>query len=368
MKDVTAADLLTALARTVLDSHEWNNALRELCDYCGASKALISRRSVKDAQIIIPTQVRDQWQSPLIYGFSKQDVESFATQFGAVDPWNQIEAQNFPYTPYAMQRFLPIKQLRETAFWQWLEPQGIVDCIVAKIDQDESGWTALNLHLDADQARDVDGVLQRLASVLADVSAMWTAGRDVFIARSGFRPVPSIVDYMSDPCIVLNVQNVVSDVNPAASELSAAGTVVAKPKSKLQLPKTWQRYLPSKLHDVANLDGGVGMENWQPFVARDVRLEHLSGEEDGYRIVFIVRKQAAALEVPDWNHADLNEREKLLVRHLAQGGQVKDGAALFGISVRANADIWKSARLKLGGLKKQDLVLRNRDFIKDEER
>lgn len=368
MKDGLAAGLLTALSRTVLDASHWDDALRALCVYCGASKALISRRTRKGAEIVVPTSVQNEWQSPLIHGFSSHEIESFLTQFAATDPWNQIEAQHFPYTPYAIGRFLPLSQLKKTRFWTWLEPQGLVESVVAVVDQDDTGWTALNLYLTEEQARETDQVIQNLSEVLADVRGMWTAGRDVFVARSDYRPIPSIVEYMSDPCIVADLKAVVSDVNTAASELSRAGLLTATPGEKLALPKQWERFLPSDLTELAHLATSEDADQWQPVVAKDVRLEHLSGESKGYRIFFIVRKQGSSPAIPDWDHSALNEREKMLVEHLARGGKVKDGAKLFGVSVRANADIWKSASVKLGGLKKQDLVLRNRGFFKDEER
>ncbi len=366
MKDGVAADLVTALSRTVLDPTGWDTALRSLCDYCGASKALISRRALKGAEIIIPTQIQNEWQSPLIHGFSPQEVETFLTQFASSDPWNQIEAQNFPYMPYALSRFLPQKKLQETSFWSWLEPQGLVDSVVAVVDQDDTGWTALNLYLDAQQARESAQVIERLSEVLPDVSKVWTAGREVFVARSDNWPIPSIVEHMADPCIVVDLNYVVSSLNEAASNLSDLGVVRATPGDLLELPRQWTPCLPKKLAAVACLPLSDEVHNWQPFVAKEVQLEHSSGEKNGYRIIFILKKQNLAKSVPDWERSDLNEREKLLVRLLAEGGRVKDGAALFGISVRANADIWKSARVKLGGLKKQDLVFRNRQFIKDE--
>ncbi len=368
MKDGLAAELMTALSRAVLDPEGWDSALQSLCNYCGASKALISRRALKGAHIVIPTQVQNEWQSPLIHGFSRHEIETFLDQFAASDPWNQVEAQNFPYTPYALSRFLPVKLLQQTPFWTWLEPQGLVDSVVAVVDQDDSGWTALNLYLDADQARQSARVIQRLTEVLPDLSKMWTAGRDVFIARSDYWPIPSIVEHMSDPCIVVDLGHIVSSLNEAASTLSDAGVLRAKPGEVLELPRQWAPFLPQKLTSLACLTETDEANRWQPFVAKDVQIEHLSGQSSGYRILFVLKKQDVARIGPDWEQDDLNEREKLLVRHLAQGGKVKDGADLFGISVRANAEIWKSARVKLGGLKKQDLVFRNRAFLKDEER
>ncbi|WP_299924537.1 hypothetical protein [uncultured Pelagimonas sp.] len=368
MKDALAAELVTALSRTVLDPKCWDAALHSLCEYCGASKALISRRTLRGAQIVIPTTLQNEWQSPLIYGFSRQEVETFLAQFASTDPWNQIEAQNFPFTPYELSRFLPLKKLQETMFWGWLEPQGLVDSIVAVVDQDDTGWTALNLYLDAEQARNSDQIIHRLSEVLSDLKEVWTAGRDVFIARSDYWPIPSIVEHMSDPCIVVDLKHVVSTLNAAATHLTEAGVLQAIPGETLALPQQWSPYLPKELTSLAGFSASDEAEKWQPFVAKDVRLEHLSGESNGYRILFIMRKQDVVKAAPDWEHSNLNEREKLLVRLLAHGGKVKDGAELFGISVRANADIWKSASVKLGGLKKQDLVLRNRDFTKDEEK
>ena len=88
----------------------------------------------------------------------------------------------------------------------------------------------------------------------------------------------------------------------------------------------------------------------------------------GHHIIILLQNKDADSDRPDWEHPALNERERVLVKLIAHGGKVRDGAEIFGISVRANANIMKSASVKLGGVKKQDLPIRNEKFLKDEER
>lgn len=365
--ETNALTLASALSLTITDPMQWENALDVLCRTCGATKALITRRSLQGATIVVPTRVQDEWQSPLIHGFSLEQVEDFLMNYQESDPWTPIEAQNPPYTPYALSRFFPVDKLRRTKFWDWLEPQGIVDSIVAEIGHDADGWTALNLYLNEEQARNADAVVAALKEILPQLSTIWSAGKEVFMARSDPRPVPSIVELMSDPCLVVDLDFRLVAGNAAAQELIDRRIITGRTGETVALPRDWERYLGPRTSRLATLPNPPEVLDWRPSVAEDLRMEHVSGEMVGHHIILLLSTASHDGDRADWDHPGLNEREKILVRHLAHGGRVKDGAGFFGISVRANADIWKSASQKLGGLKKQDLPLRNQKFLEREE-
>lgn len=304
----------------------------------------------------------------MVFGFTAGEIEGYFAGFSEVDPWTPIEAQNHPHRPYAMQDYLPIQSLQKSEFWAWLEPQGIVDCVVVEIGHDQNGWDALTLFLNAEQASNYRQVLKALSDNLPDLSSMWAASRQVTLARDDTFLAAAFIAKMEEPSLALDMDNRVIAMNGAAQALVAQQVIKASIGSRLRVPREWSGSMGALAPQIAILDGVKAASSWVPMIARG----GIEGTADGqivqHRFMLLMENLRDPVDRPDWDHPTLNARERRLVRHLANGGKVKDGAKLFDISVRANAEVWKAASRKLGGLKKQDLVVRNRDRTKDEER
>lgn len=368
MMDGNDPELIAGFARTVIDPHYWPTALKTLCAVCGASKAFITRRTAIGAHIVVPHHQGGDWYSPMVFGFTASEIESYFSDFSEVDPWAEIETRYHPIRPYSMQDYFPVQSLRKSQFWAWLAPQGIVDCVVVELGHDKNGWDALTLFLNAKQAREYRQVLKTLTANLSDLTAMWAAGRQVMQAKDDTILTAAFVARTEEPSLSIDVDNRVLAMNSAAQVLVDQHVIKASVGGQLRVPREWGRNIRSLAPHVAVLDGVAQASDWVPVIAQG-RLEATAdGQPVQHRFMLLMENLRDPGDRPDWDHPALNAREKRLVRHLADGGQVKDGALLFNISIRANAEVWKAASRKLGGLKKQDLVVRNRDRAKDEER
>lgn len=363
------SDLVLSLAKTITNPENWDEALKRLCEYCGASKALITRRNVVGATIIIPQRVEESWQSPLIYGFSEEEVLSFLESYQFTDPWTKIEAQSHPYQPYALSKYLPLRKLMKTDLWPWLEPQNIHDCLTAEICFDKTGWTALNLYLDAEQAPVADKVVERLKSVLTELSEFWKTGRSVFLAGLDDRPIHSLVNEMDQPCLILGPADELLAANNKSLELQKKKLINLKVGQRVGMPLAWAENVTVGTELLSTNVAAADLNRWTPVAIKQNLEEHASGEQLDHHIIIFRETGLDDNDDLPWLHPSLTERERVLVRHLAEGGKVQDGAKLFDISIRANATIWKSASAKLGHIKKQDLrtQLKNAQNMKKRE-
>lgn len=361
-------ELIAGFARTIIDPHYWPEALKKLCEVCGASKAFITRRTALGAHIVVPHHQGSDWHGPMVFGFTASEIESYFSDFSEVDPWTEIEAQYHPLRPYSMQDYLPIQSLQKSEFWAWLEPQGIVDCVVVELGHDKNGWDALTVFLSAKQASEHRRVQKNLAANLPDLAAMWAAGQQVVRAKDDTFLAAAFIAKMEEPSLALDMKNRVQAINVAAQNLVDQRVIKASVGAHLRVPREWGNYIRHLAPHIAVLDGVEQASDWVPMLAQG----RIEGTADGqvvqHRFMLLMENLRDPGDRPDWDHPALTARERRLVRHLAEGGQVKDGALLFDISVRANAEVWKAASRKLGGLKKQDLFVRNRDRTKDEER
>jgi hypothetical protein len=348
ISEIKQADFLPLLCRTLLEPHAWHEVLEALCKLCGAQKALITYRRKSDASIVIPTNVEEQWKSPLIFGFSEEDVGSFLSDFREVDPWTPIEAKYRPYTPYALSYYLSEQAMEASGFSEWLAPQSITDSIVAELAHDATGWTALNLYIDGPSKP----ALKALQNCLPQVVKYWAMAKSVYEASLGSKPIQAMADVLSEPCLLLDGGNRLVHCNQAAQDLANGGIWKVDKNGIAELPDEWL----------------ASQETENPTHVTWIDLcasEYLTGEFVGVRalLVGIANTDTSS----PWDEPGLGERERQLVLHVAQGGFVKDGAKLFGISERANANIWKEACKKTGIPKRQDLQAVWNGLTKDEE-
>ena len=127
-----------AIFETVSDINKWHTVLELFIMATGAQKGIISLRSHLSAELVIPTDVRQELGSPLVSGFTEEEVYAYITHYSEYDPWTEFENRYPPNEAYALSRHVGLGQLKQGKFWEWLEPQGINDTIVFKIGDSSS--------------------------------------------------------------------------------------------------------------------------------------------------------------------------------------------------------------------------------------
>lgn len=328
---------------------KWQAALSGLCAYTHAQKALISLRDKKTAEIVIPNDVSQDFASPLIYGFSEDQVEAFLGDFGEVDPWTEIERLNYPYFPYNMSRYLPQDQLRQSPFWQWLEPLNISECIVCELGRTETYWGALNLYFDTPTGTETQVVLERLKDVLPVLQSVWSSGRALQVAKTAANSLDMVLAAITDPAaIVLQDGELVAKNLAMHRFLEDAGIAVER-GARLVLPVDLQ---------IGATEAGTSLDlkRSRPIGYRgEIKLkahknsQFMDGEVHDMLLLSIEPRQTNAMHagLNVWDVQSLTEREKTLVRLVANGMKFSEAQIEMKVSYPRIMQIWKSARKKL---------------------
>lgn len=339
-----------SLVHTIVDPLRWQTALGHLCAFTHTKKALISLRDKQTAQIVIPNDVNADFASPLIYGFDETQVATFLADFTDVDPWTEIERIQHPYFPYQMSRYLPLADLRRSAFWKWLEPQQIDECIVCELGRTDTYWAALNLYFKAVDAEKTAFTLERLKDVLPLLQSVWASARELQIARTAVRSLDMALSTIQDPAALVLQNGEIVALNSPMQRFLEQHRAPAVPGKRLSLPAN----LP--LNPSENV-GNLEISRTAPTDARgEVKINsfHSTSFADGeMRDTFLVSIEPHKAQLLNagqdvWDIPTLTTRESTLVRLVANGMKFNEAQAEMGVSYPRVMQLWKSARDKLG--------------------
>ncbi len=346
-----AKELSLSLIQTVVDQEHWQTALEELQKFTGASKILLSLRDLRTSEIVIPEKVSNTFTSPLISGFKDEEVGSYLGHYVAEDPWTAVEQQNYPYFPYEMSRYLPKSKLRKTAFWQWLNPQGIDDCIVCDLGRTDDHWTALNLYFDGSRdPNKAQDIIRRLRSVLPELKVAWASGRTFQIAKASEVSRDMVLAALPTPAVLIERDGTVFSVNDACKDVFAKIGHPIRVGAPLHLPSDMSVTSAAGLGRIPIGRGPVAGLNMQTNIAMFQSAELAGGELRNLILVTIAPNQTEA--TPDgsliWEAEGLTDRERTLVRLVAQGQKFREAQVEMGISYQRIMQLWRSSREKLG--------------------
>lgn len=345
-------DLTQQMLRAVSDPSQWHDALGALCRVTGADRALIALRRRDSADIVIPETIAEQHNGPLIYGFTEDEVEAYLYQFSQIDPWTAIEKANHPYFPYALSKHISQGELRRTPFWNWLEPMGIDDSIVCEIGSRGDYWTSLNLYFGNTTPEKADRIKARLNDTLKTLRAVWESSREVQLARARETNLDRVFEKIGLPAMIVAADGTIRQISAAMAEIGprALGET-PKVGDRLALPQdlevvTSSQDLPFRIRNTARRTGFPGRAMLSPLDHGELS----SGEPSTLSVLTLsedkVEEHRDGTQL--WEASSLTERERTLVRMLAEGSLLKDAAVLMGISRQRVMQLWKSARDKLG--------------------
>jgi hypothetical protein len=91
--------LQDAIYETISDINKWENVLQLFIKVTGATKGIITLRDRQTAELVIPTNVRQELSSPFVNGFSEEEIHSYITHYIKLDPWTEIENLYHPHKP-----------------------------------------------------------------------------------------------------------------------------------------------------------------------------------------------------------------------------------------------------------------------------
>lgn len=350
--------LTQSLVGTVANREGWDRALGDLCAYVGAKKALLSLRAFDTADIVVPDNVMRTYGSPLIYGFTETEVGAYLDTYAQIDPWTEIEQRNHPYYPYAMSAYIDEVALRKTEFWAWLEPQGIKDTIVAELWHSDHAWAAINLYLGQASDVPIDDMLDRLREVLPVLKAVWTAGKELELARSADSAIGMVISAVEGPALLVTRDGAIQSLNEGAKALLAEWSLPSTAGDRLVLPQDLRLQSKDSALSAKLLKGGPAPYRGHAVLSDLQSTQTLDGEDVD---LLLIRFEPARLEAGKlWETDGLTPRERDLVKLIAQGARLKDAEDSMALSHPRIMQIWKSARTKLRVENANDLRLKHR--------
>jgi len=345
--------LQQAIYKTIDDIEYWQEVLRLLCEVTGASKGIISLRDSLTAELVIPTDVRQELSSPLLYGFSEMEIGSYVTHYIEQDPWTPFEKLFHPSEPTSLAKFVDLKTLQNSEFWQWLEPQGITDTTVLEIGLSAPNWIAMNLYYPTKTDTIKKKVLQYTTKLQETMQDAWRIGQRLRASEQA----PNRLGYFLER------------QPQAALILSAAGEIILENKKALTLKET-----ATNIYHLDNQRFGFNdpqlqlqlLEAMQTLkISVDARLEEIKfssqtldltltliekaedqlGADSGARLLSI--RPVSAQLLPIWNNVLLTKRERQLVELLANGDKVVDFINHYQMSKSTGHFHWQNVKRKL---------------------
>lgn len=345
--------LQQAIYKTIDDIEYWQEVLCLLCEVTGASKGIISLRDAISAELVIPSDVRQELSSPLLYGFSELEIGSYVTHYIDLDPWTAFEKLYHPSKPISLAKFVDLKTLQNSEFWQWLEPQEITDTTVLEIGRSAPNWIAMNLYYPTTTETIKKKVLEYTSKLQPSMQDAWRLGQRLRASEQQ----PSRLGYFLE------------QQGQAAWILSSAGEVILENKKARSIKETQadvyqlrdkhfvlndqdlQRQLQQAMQTLRQSDDGRMHE--LKFANQELALtltliekaEDPLGEDNGARL--LTMQMVSAQTLPIWNNSLLTKRERQLVELLANGAKVVDFINNYEMSKSTGHFHWQNVKRKL---------------------
>ncbi|KAB7613620.1 hypothetical protein F9L33_09580 [Amylibacter sp. SFDW26] len=344
--------VVSALLDTIGDDTKWHKALELICEYTGSKKAIIALRNTKTAELIIPTKVQEDHNSPLLFGFSDESIEEYISQYYEVDPWTHYERVYRPYYPYILSKFISKTELQQSTFWNWLKPQKITDSLVYEIGNDKLTWVAINLYFD-NASIDPSKVITKFQQLMEPLKKAWLIGRSVHLAKRNPTGTTSLIEIIPNPAVAIDERHIVIDFNNEALRLKRESII-------LNLERGAKLGINSARVATSNPEMNCFFEdNHEDFDTQEIEyIAYLDHKSEFEELVGINHARALIIftpkilrerneEIQIWENEQLTVQEKALVRFVAEGGRLLDFQHAHGISKPRSAQISKSVRKKL---------------------
>jgi len=355
--------ILRVLNRTLDDIEVWEDALKLLCDETGAKKAIITTRHIQSAEIVVSETIEQLNQSPLLYGLSNEEIESYVNEYHEDDIWTKVENERRPYAPYSLAQHLLIDELKKTRLWEWLEPQGISDTIVSEIFSSQTHWIALNVYYEYTDKKTRRKIFNFLNSFLPDMQRAWRQGQEIRSAESLLSSGGVLIDHYDFAAILMSPPNKVHWINDKALTLLTEQNIGLVESSILRLRnlkvQNWIKSHANALFDNKGLNTLTDemtysmksqSSNVEFQLNRMSKFDSILGTGSPVFLVSLIPNGVVVRPTIESliSHPDLTKTEKALVRHLSQGHSIKS----FGEATSTTEDNarfhWKNLKTKLG--------------------
>ncbi len=324
----TKEQLRNAIEQTLPDINKWQNVLEIFVKITGASKGIISLRNRLTAELVVPTDVRQELCSPLVYGFSEEEIYHYITHYIEHDPWTDIENLYHPYEPYPLSKHIARKELENSLFWEWLEPQNISDTVVLEIGASSEYWVAMNLYYPIEDTTVKQCILDYTLEFQKTIQQVWKHGQAVRMAVLESPYIEYSLEQQPQPAFLIRSNRELLAKNKKAEQiLKDQNTVfLVSQDKKLRLKnKKISEQIDLAIH--SSKEKNFSKSNtkqieihYESMILKFTPIgdaENLLGENTAQYMLTIHQCLI-------WEHPSLTPRQKQLAEILAKGGRVVD--------------------------------------------
>ncbi len=369
--------LTQLLYKTISDINVWHDVLREISLLTGASRCIIMQRDKKTAELYITQSIYIDLESPVVYGFSDDETESYITHFYQSDPWTEIELKNHPIVPYAMSSYLPIEKLKESDFWPWLAPQGINDTAVTEVFNSAGYWVSINLYFDGYNEVVKKKCLDLLSEYKRLMSEVWELGQQFRLSKSSPESLFYFLEQQKSPSFLVDSNSKVIKANNKGLALLDSTDCFLNIKDNLLFIKSSE--MRGRLRDEISVlsERKYIVEN-PPKTSFNIgelafhctllgNGEDIIGRDTALRLVSIESREELLSELlsPIWEVSSLTRRERELVEVIASGGRVVDFMNKYGIAKSTAHAHWGKVKEKLQVKDRSEIYAHHKLFLEN---
>lgn len=346
-------NVLSSILQAAAKPELWDAALKTIAKACNAKSAIITLRSKHNCEVVISSEIENEFHTPFVAMLSEEHVENYVNNFRNKDVWSHQQVNNRPFAPILMSNKLPMCSLQKTDFWNWLEPQGINDTVVVQLGESKHYWTALNLYFDNNNAEDAKKKQQYIQNLLPDLKSAWQLTRDQLYNTAIKDQFIDHVEQHNEAIFLLDQDNLVVSYSKHVEPYIAEGMCkVCNRTKRLSVAQSIHKVddTLSWLYDVftqntASLSNVILKTKTTSSIAA-------TGEALGFHIVSIEKIRTTH----PWEAPHLDEREKIAILSVAKTNKVSSVEGALNLKERQARSIWRTAVNKLGNIKKADLV------------
>jgi DNA-binding CsgD family transcriptional regulator len=370
MKDLVI--LQQAIYKTIESIELWQDVLQLFCTLTGAKKGIITLRDRTTAELVIPNDVESDLSSPLLYGFSNEEIGSYIGHYIAYDPWTEFEKLYHPNTPIALSKYVKYDSITGSTFWEWLQPQGISDTVVLDIGASFPNWVAMNLYFDGQDAATKRKIVRYTSKLQETMQEVWSLGQKVRAAQLEPSRLGYFLDQQPDPSILLSPDGKIILANKKAEQLfNAPDSIIGRKEAEIiiqdkKLKKQYNNVMRlikdvpgAKFHEKLDLKTG----DFSLSLALIEKAEDQIGVDKAARLLTIKRLSKSLACV--WETPGLTKRERQLVEFIANGGRVIDFANSFNLSKSTSHFHWSNVKKKLNVQDRSEIVARHNIYLQE---
>lgn len=336
------------LMEAVRDPEKWGDVLDLIMLMSGAKGAIITLRDRQNCQIVNDIELETKYHSPLIRGFTTDQIVYYLTNLRTADPWAEFQKTYYPHRPLQMSKVCPRDSVEDTRFFDWLDDIGFEDTVVFELDRVAGYWTAINLFLEKPDTPDARRAMTFAQEYCDLLRGAWVSSQALAQSRQSSGALLERAAGAGAPICIVGANGELLDSNELFDELLDEGSIrVSGPDKRLSF---------------ANSVTLVGLKRWEQtaLVRHNSRAPAVTllasrldpdpifaGKRESHWILTSGAKSGSGT-VPATYLDLLTRQERGLYDGIVAGKSVEDAGKAVQLKRSRSFEVWSAVKDKLG--------------------